>query len=942
MTARMTEIGACGLQEREDEVRVLTEALETTRRGSGALVVVEGEPGIGKSSLLGCAAQLAEERGIRLLRSRGSELERSYPHAVSLDLLGPLVRDRGGPDQLVGSAAMARGVFAPGTTDGVTADPIAILHGLAWLAFEAAEHEPLLLLVDDAHWADEPSLRFLHYLGRRVEDQPIAMVLALRPGEPSAPEELRAVVDGERTTLLRPVGLSRDGVARIVASELGSAPPALVDRWHAATRGNPFYLTELAREQREGDAQPAPADTRVPEAVRRSIVRRLRSLGDDAVRVATATAVLGDGCALATAAAVAELDARAATAAASRLTEARILQPGERLTFEHPIVQSAVESNAAAVERARLNLVAARRLAAEGRPAEAIGSHLLRAERGADGWVVERLEEAANAAIARGIPRAAVRYLARALDEPPPPYRRTAVLLALARAEIAAAMAGEGVAHFRQAVVEMPPGPERGAIRGELGLALTQTAGWADAASAFQEGLDELGQGSPALAADLHAGFVSASLMAAQPTDDVALQLSHILAGDITTPAERHLACSVAFQRSAFVMGDRAEQVALVRRALDGAPARELLGAGQAVELAAGVLVTADLLEEEVALLSAAMAEARESGQLGRFCTVSYCRSWPGYYAGRLADAAADAEAAVNALALGWQTFYPAACGALAMSLAEMGELARAEAVLALDPERWSETLDYQYIVPIARGHVLLAGGRPAEAAEALAVVDEITARQGIRCPVIVSWRAPYARALALIGERERARQVAETEVEVADAWGAPRARGAARHALGIAIGGGDGMAQLREARDILAGSPSTLELLRLEVDLGAALRRAGQGGEAREILTAAMDTAHRFGAFLLRDAARTELAAAGARPRRTAVTGPESLTPSELRVAHMAAAGSSNREIAQLLFVTPKAVEYHLANAYRKLQINSRRELPAALPIEEKMAVKA
>ena len=935
MAARVPDFAECRLRERDAELQTVAAVLDESGRGTGSLLLIEGEPGIGKSSLMACMARGAAERGFRTLRSRGSELERSYAHAVTLDLLGPLVRDLGGVEGLVGPAAMARTMFQPDARNGGPADPVAILNGLAWLVFDAAERGPLLLLVDDAHWADEASLRFLHYLARRVEDHPIAMALASRRGEPDAPEELGMLADHDRAILVRPDGLSRDGVAGVIADELGAAQPALVDRWHAATRGNPFYLTELARERLAGDLEPAAAG-QVPDAVRRSIVRRVRRLGDDAVSLAVATAVLGDGCALPTAAAVAGLDSRTASHTAARLADAWILRPRDRLAFEHPIVQAAIESHAPAVELARLHRAAARRLAAEGRPAEAVASHLLRAEHAADPWAVERLEEAATAAIARGTPRAAVRYLARALEEPPPPYRRTAVVLAMARAESAAALATEGVAHFRQALAEMPAGPERAALHGELGLALMRTAHWAEAASAFQQGLDELGTAAPALAGDLHAGFVSASLMSAQPTDEVARQLSDILAGPIATPSERHLACSVAFQRSAFVMGDREEQVSLVRRALHGASTRELLAAGQAVELAAGVLLTADLLVEDASLLTAAMGEARESGQLGRYCTVSYCRAWPNYFAGHLADAAADAEAAVNALSLGWQTFYPAACGALAMALTEMGELDRAEAVLALDPERWGETLDYQFIVPIARGNLLLAAGRPADAVAALAVADEVAARQNIRSPVILSWRSPFARALSLIGERERARTLVEDEVQVADEWGAPRARGVARHALGMVVGGRDGIGHLREAREILSGSPSALELLRVEVDLGAALRRAGRITEARELLATAMDTAHRFGAVLLRDLARAELAAAGARPRRPAVSGPESLTPAELRVARMAAAGGSNREIAQALFVTPKAVEFHLANVYRKLQIGSRRELATALPIGE------
>jgi DNA-binding CsgD family transcriptional regulator len=163
-------------------------------------------------------------------------------------------------------------------------------------------------------------------------------------------------------------------------------------------------------------------------------------------------------------------------------------------------------------------------------------------------------------------------------------------------------------------------------------------------------------------------------------------------------------------------------------------------------------------------------------------------------------------------------------------------------------------------------------------------------------------------------------------------AFNGPRTLGIALRATGLADGGGRGIELLREAERVLDGSGARLEHARAMADLGAALRRAGQRAESREILRRALDLAHRCGAFALTERTRTELVAAGGRPRRLVLSGLDSLTSSERRAAQLAAAGLSNREIAQNLFVTARTVEGHLTHAYQKLAITFREQLPAAL----------
>jgi DNA-binding CsgD family transcriptional regulator len=202
----------------------------------------------------------------------------------------------------------------------------------------------------------------------------------------------------------------------------------------------------------------------------------------------------------------------------------------------------------------------------------------------------------------------------------------------------------------------------------------------------------------------------------------------------------------------------------------------------------------------------------------------------------------------------------------------------------------------------------------------------------GARNPAFLAWRSQAALALLQLGAQDEAHRLAEEEVELARSWGTPRALGAALRTAGLIEGRERGLALLEEAVEVLNGSPAKLEHARARTELGAMLRRANRRSEAREQLRRALELATICGATPLAERAETELRATGTRPRRVALTGIESLTPSERRVAHIAAEGATNREIAQALFVSPKTVEVHLSSVYRKLGISSRWRLPAVL----------
>jgi DNA-binding CsgD family transcriptional regulator len=196
----------------------------------------------------------------------------------------------------------------------------------------------------------------------------------------------------------------------------------------------------------------------------------------------------------------------------------------------------------------------------------------------------------------------------------------------------------------------------------------------------------------------------------------------------------------------------------------------------------------------------------------------------------------------------------------------------------------------------------------------------------------LYNWRSEAAITHAMLGNAVEARWLAQQAVEVARGFGRPRGLGVALRAAGLAEGGERGLDLLAEAVTVLEHSEAPIELARALTDQGAALRRAGQRMQARTQLERGLDLAHHLGARRIASQSRSELIAAGAKPRRDAITGRDALTASELRVARLAAAGKTNREIAQTLFITTKTASAHLSRVYRKLDVTRRSQLAEAL----------
>lgn len=926
-----TTRGGTELLERAEELSTIARAISDVASGSGRLVIVEGEAGIGKTALLRASLELPTAEPVRSLWASGSELEQLHPFGVATQLLTPLVREAGGVDALRGPAAPARAVFEGRVTRGSEqADPLTILHAAFWLILDASERRPLLLAVDDAHWADEPSLRLLAYVAHRITSLPVTLLVGTRPTASVAPEVSEQIRSHRDATRLILAQLTPAGVATLIQRTPTTRHPSPEAIWSQAG-GNPFYVVELLRAL-PVDEEPAGHD--VPDTIRASIRRRLTASGPMATAVAEAIAVLGDDADLATVsrlAAVSQADA----AAAIRATAERAILTRDQLTYTHPIVRTTVMDFIPDAVRPQLHRRAADILHDVDRPATAVATHLLNSTPAGDARVVTMLREAAGVARAQGDPAAAASFLARALREPPADEDRGQLLLDLAKAEAAVGMPSANE-HFEEAVARLRQPHERAQARLAQGHALIQSARWTEGAAAFDAGLAEVDPRDVELKSRLEAGFVSSAYVGLTDREEANRRLERILAAPLHDPAHRELAAWTAFQHTMAVTTRASEAAALARRSLSDASLEELITTSQVVELVAGVLVATGDVLEEIALLDEAIQTARRLNAHQKIGIYSYCRSLPHLAAGRIADAIADAETALAVHEYGWEIFYPGTCAALAWAHLERDDVAAAARALVMDDAKWEQRLDYQFMVRIARGRLRSAVGDSAGAIEQFHLARDAGQVIGVRtASVLADWRTWCAVELARSGDREVSVALAEEALAIARTWGAPFGVGRAHWALGVAVGGREGVEHLQAAADELANGPLHLEATRALVDLGAALRRAGRTIDARDALRRAADMAHRMGATTLGRRAMEELAAAGSRPRRYAVSGVGSLTPSELRVARLAAEGRTNREVAQVLFVTPKAVEYHLANAYRKLEIDGRSELARALAAE-------
>ncbi len=900
---------------RENELERLLRALETARGGGSDVLVVRGEAGMGKTALL--QALIAAADGMTVLRARGVESERAVPFAALAELCEPVLDLR---DRLPGAQAAAlAGALALET--GAPQARLAIGAALLSLLSLAAEEQPVVCVVDDVQWLDEPSLEALRFAARRLGESGVAVVLARRPVSTDGGEQ-------EVETLeLDPLPPER-AVELLQAVRDRPVPEAVARRVLETAAGNPLALLEipavLSREELEGRA-PLEGPLPLGSTLERVLARRLEALpeGTRQALVVAAAADVRRGDVVLGALAAAGLDVAALEPAARAGIVS--LDPGE-IAFRHPLLRAAAYHEAGTVARRAAHRAVAHALPPDD-PRRAW--QLAAAAPLPDEQVAGALERAAQAARASGGFASAAHAHLRAAELSPDPRERARRLVEAARDLLPAGQPEAGLDRLEQAerVLAIAHGDVTGVVtelrtlRAQLMLRTGRTA---EARDLLRAQAARLEAGSPTVAGMLlllsalggmalrdHAGWLADA------------ERALLLAGDVDLLAALAARCAGAARMTVPDVAEGRRLLADGERRLGDDVALALSLAPEVVALAAHGWLWIEEYEHGVDMLDRLVAAGRDAVAVGALPYPLAARAQGNLSLGRYGQARADAEEAV---ALAEQTGQdPAlviALGMLAGVHAWRGEeeaaVAAAERAIELG-ERRRVPLPAIY-ARYALGQLSAAAGRLEEAIERLELVRaEALPGNVLWVPHLVDVYARAGRdddAAELVEHYARNtehRRIAPAMLERLRAITAPPER-AETH--------------FRRALELHEAGPAPFERGRTLLAYGEWLRAVDRRDEARERLREALDAFERVGALPFADRTRRELRAAGAMTRAPERSEEAELTAHELRVAQLVAQGLTNREAAAALFVSAKTVEHHLRNVFRKLGVRRRAEL--------------
>ena len=477
--------------------------------------------------------------------------------------------------------------------------------------------------------------------------------------------------------------------------------------------------------------------------------------------------------------------------------------------------------------------------------------------------------------------------------------------------------------------------------RAELALAQARALHlqqrFADAAKVLARAAQDLDPGDVELAEQVEAAYIAAALFVPERIADAGRRGERLKAriAGAPTASQRHALAHMALH-AGLRGGERATAVRLAELAWsDGAPLQPAAVDRASWPVLAAALLFVDELERDLEICDVALAAAGARDSSSAYALASFTRAWPLYESGRIREASSAANAALDAKAT--YNYSRTAYAAMACCHLQAGHLEQAETALSIiDHPDVRESGELGFLLEV-RAQLRLAQLRAGEALDdAREAGAQLQHAFGAVSPGAVPWRSTAALAHIALGQADSASELAAEELERARAGGLTRIVIRDLRVLGLAARGPRGLELLEEAVRTGDQYPTRLEHIRALLDFGAALRRANQRVAAREPLRQALELSHRGGATALCERARAELSASGARPRRAMLSGLESLTPSERRVAEVAATGLTTRRISETLFVSPKTVEFHLRHIYQKLDISSRAELTKLLSQDE------
>jgi DNA-binding CsgD family transcriptional regulator len=910
-------------RERQEIGRALTRA----RSGVSATLALAGEPGIGKTALLDYAAR--EAAGMRLLRARGVESEAQIPFGSLLELIRPALSMLGkipGPQAAAMESALA---LRPGHGHERFAVGAATLSLLA----AYAEDAPVAMVIDDAHWLDGSSAQALLFAFRRLVADPIAVLIAVREGEPS-------LLDGADLPTLRIGGLTSEEAAMLVRGQgPGGLSPGGVTldteaRLYSATAGNPLALLELAPDAQDPalDLALAPegAPVLVSARISRAFLRRAGMLDDAARRalILAASSDRGDLPTLERAAAQFGADMSALAAAESA---GLVRFEAGMVEFRHPLARSAVYADAPAGQRRDAHRALAAAL--PDRDVDRRAWHLAAAATGPDEAASAALEQAG----ARGRDRSAYATAAAAYERAGRlaalPERRARLLREAAEAAWLAGLADRAVSLLDEAraltsdpvkLVEIDGlaghiAARRGPVM--LGYAiLTEAAGRADperAVTMLAEAANAcFYAGNPAemlvVAERARAVLPANASVQARFMAAMAAGMARILGGDAAAGAEAlHQATELAESSAGLredlrvipwlavgplFLREAGTERSLLEPVLRTARARTAVGALPfMLNLIARDQATTDRWAIAEASYQEAISLARESGQQTELTFGLAGLAWLHARRGREHECR---QCAAEALELSAE---------LGMGLHEIWAMA-------------------------ALGELELGLGDAAQAAGHFERQQQLLADLGIT-DADLSPGADLVDAYLRLGRRDEAQQVAARFAAAADAKGQPWSLARSLRCQGLLAGSASGFAAaFEQALAQHALTPDGFEAARTRLAYGERLRRARNRVLARDQLRAAAEIFERLDARPWADRARAELAATGETRRERDRSTLEELTPQELQIAVLLTGGRTIREAAAALFLSPKTVEYHLRHVYQKLGIHSREALAQVL----------
>ncbi|MGI5336643.1 ATP-binding protein [Streptomyces sp. CA-181903] len=884
------------LFEREQEVAAAERAVEAlcggadgSGRPSGGLLLFNGDAGVGKTALLGEMRRLAAERGgCTVLAARGGEQAQSVPFHVVRQLLQPALapmeeRQR---REILGDwydiAGPALGIAPP---VGPQADPQGVRDGLDWLVTQlACAKERLVLIVDDAHWADAASLAWLTSFTVRLTELPVLLAVAYRPDE--LPKHSPAFADlvngrGNRPVTLHP--LTPGAVAQLVRTAMGreADDPFCREVW-AVTGGNPYEAVELVAKARDRSLRPMEESAallrELGAAARGSgLVARLERLGNATTRFAWGASVLGTEIQVRVAAMLAGMSPAEGAVCADRLREARILTGAAELEFVHPLIATAVYRAIPPAARTAMHGLAAWAVTNAGHGPAAASRHLLEVHPDGDPDLVRQLRDAAREHLAVGAPEAAQRCLERALAEPPPEEDRAEVLFELGCSALLTSPPTT-INHLRSALaLSGLPKNLRVDATYRLSQAYAHNSQLAEAAEVVAEHAGQTADGPGRMrlqaAHFLWKGIQLEEEGAHARSQEIA-DLAERLSG--RDNAERALLALRAFD--AMIQGEDVLQVVeLADRALVDGRLADGMGwtnTEWGFELPSIIGITyafCDRLDKAEELFEEAIREFEISGWRGGH--LAFAHEFLGLVHRRRGDLRKAESLLREGLRLadrlgpGVPIQWDGSCLLIDTLLAK-GDVAGAQAVA----EKYSFGPPYPpaMVMPDAAcvlGRLLLALGRTKEAVTELEAAGRRLDERGRHNVLWAPWSLDLATAVAA-EEPERARELADRSLKYANRFGTETAIGEALRRVASLAGPDapeEAVPRLEQAVRHLGESPCRYERACGLIDLGTALRHVGRGEEAAERLREGLRIAEECGAEGVAGAARAELAEVGA-----------------------------------------------------------------------------